>query len=140
MTAEFSAALPGAFYQPLKRKVITMEASKSSIKVGGKNVYDMEMFYARMLVISQKRDGQLQEFFQLELSPVPSSLFDEFGDMSKGTKSILLHKLDTFASTPLSPVDMQLVDGNKALYHKPWPKFRTLGHFAEMFSFIPWTT
>ena len=44
MAAEFSAALPGGFYQPLKKKVITVEASKRNIKVGGKNVYDMEMF------------------------------------------------------------------------------------------------
>ena len=59
MTAKFSAALPGGFYQPLKKKVITMEALKRSIKVGGKNLYDMEMFYARMLVTSQKRDVHL---------------------------------------------------------------------------------
>ena len=51
MAAEFSAALPGGFHQLLKMKVITVEASKRNIKVGGKNVYDMEMFYARMLVI-----------------------------------------------------------------------------------------
>lgn len=79
MAAEFSAALPGRCYQPLKKKVITMKASKRSMKVGGKSVYDMEKFYARMLVISQKRDVHLQELFQFELSPVPSSLFDEFG-------------------------------------------------------------
>ena len=136
MTAEFSAALPGGFYQPLKKKVITMEASERSIKVGGKNVYDKEMFYARMLVTSQKRDVYLQELFQFELSPVPSSLFGEFGDMRKGTKSFLLHKLATFASTPLSPVDVQLVDDNETLHHTPWPKFGTLGHFAEMFCLL----
>ena len=89
-----------------------------------------------MLVISQKRDVHLQELFQFELSSVPSSLFDEFGDMRKGTKSILFHKLATFASTLLSPVDVQLVDGNEALYHTPWPKFGTLGHFAEMFCLL----
>ena len=64
---------------------------------------------------------------------------DEFGDMRKGTKLILLHKLATFASTPLSPVDVQLVDGNEALYPMAkiwdtWPLCR------NVLSFIPWTT
>ena len=79
MAAEFSAALPGGFYQPLKKKVNTMETSKRTIKMGGKNVYGIEKFYSRMLVISQKRDVHLQELFQFELSPVPSSLFDDLG-------------------------------------------------------------
>ena len=53
--------------------------------------------------------------------------------MRKGTKSILLKKLATFTSELLIPVDVQIVDGNEALYHTPWPKFGTFGHFADTF-------
>ena len=77
MAEEFSAALPGGFYQLLKKKIVTMGALKRSIRVGGKNVHDMEMFYARILVISQKRYVHLQELFQFEYPQcLPHSLMN----------------------------------------------------------------
>ena len=60
MVAKFSDALPGGFYKPLKKEVITMELLKKSVKVGKTNMYDMEKLYGRLLVISQKRDVQLK--------------------------------------------------------------------------------
>ena len=64
MSAEFSAHPPDDFHSPLKKAVITMKATKKSVKVGNKNMYDVEKFYACLLVISQKRDVQLQDLFK----------------------------------------------------------------------------
>ena len=71
---------------------------------------------------------------QYELSQQPPSHFDEYCDTRKGTKSILLTKLAAYASASLiTPVDVQIVDGNGSLYHIPWLSFGTYGNFEENF-------
>ena len=77
----------------------------------------------------------IAELFSYELSPVPSSLFDEYGDMRKGNKAVLVKKIAVFAPTPLSLVDAELVDGNEAIFHTFWPKNSTMEQFAK--SFVP---
>jgi len=99
-----------------------VEVMKKCVKVGRDKVYDMEKLYARLLIVSQSRHIDLSELFMYELSPVLSSLFDEYGDMRKGSKAVLLNKLAVFTNDPLETVDADLVDGNKAIYHKLWPK------------------
>lgn len=110
-----------------------MEAMKKCVKVGCSKVYDMEKLYARLLIVSQSRHIDLSELFKYELSPVPSSLFDEYGDMRKGSKAVLLNTLAVFANDPLETVDAELFDGNEAVYHKLWPKNVTVKGFAEDF-------
>ena len=55
------------------------------------------------------------------LSPggLSSALFNQYGDMRKGTESTLVQNFPyQFAPTPLSPaVDKELVDDNEDLYH-----------------------
>lgn len=55
------------------------------MKVGNHTVYDVENLYARMLIIFQKRELDLENVFSHELSPVPSALFDEYGDMRESS-------------------------------------------------------
>ncbi len=70
--------IPAIFQSPRKSKPWLPWREK--IKIGDANMYDMETLYARLLVISQVRDITLSEFVSYELSPVPSSLFDDYGD------------------------------------------------------------
>jgi len=133
MATQFIADLPCGFHNPIKKKVVTMEAMKKRVKVADATIYNMEQLYGRLLVISQSRDIQLSEVFKYELAPVPSSIFDEYGDMRKGSKAILVHKLAVFATSPLGPVDAELVDGNEAIYHTLWPRNSTLKKFADNF-------
>ena len=93
----------------------------------------MENLYARLLIVSQKSNIKLSEVFQHELSPVPSALFDEYGDMRGGSKSILIQRLAVFTTTPFVPVDHELVDGNEAIYHTLWPSNTKLKTFAGKF-------
>lgn len=106
---------------------------KKKVKIGDAHCYDMEKLYGRLLVISQKRDIDLAELFEYELAPLPSSLFDEYGDMRKSTKAILVKKLAVSATATLGPVDAELVDGNEAIYHKLWPKNVTVEQYANQF-------
>ena len=89
----------------------------------------MERLYARLLILSQPRDISLQELFKYELSTVPASLFDDYGLMRKGNKSVMVNNLAVFASTDLANVTLEL----EALHHRPWPKLGTDHEFANSF-------
>lgn len=95
-------------------------------------MYDTEKLFGRLLIISQKRQIDLEDVFGYELAPVPSALFDDYGDMRKGTKSVLVQKLAVFVNQPDS-VQVELMDGNEALYHTFWPKSTTIQQFADSF-------
>ena len=78
MAAEFTAKLPDGIYVPLKKTVITMKVMKKKMKVEDSSVYDMEK-----LIVSQKRDVEFSDLFEYELDPLPTALFDDYGDMRK---------------------------------------------------------
>jgi hypothetical protein len=63
MAQTFKSQLPGGFYEPIKKEVVTMEVLSKGVKIGDKIVYDMERLYARMLVVSQKRQLDLEHVF-----------------------------------------------------------------------------
>ena len=133
MAARFTKGIPLRFYAPIKKQVISMEVVKKKVKIGNVDIYDMEKLYARLLVISQKRNIDLAGVFEYELSPVPSSLFDKYGDMRKGTKSTIIQKYAVFSESLSEPVDLELIDGNESLYHCQWPKKATMKVFVTNF-------
>ena len=133
LAARFVTELPCGFYTPIKKEVVTMENMKKRVKIGDTSVYDVEKLYARLLVIAQSRDIQLSDLFKYELSPVPSSLFDDYGDMRKGNKAVLIHNLAVFSTGSLGPVEAEIIDGNEAIYHTSWSRNTTLKNFAENF-------
>ena len=133
MAQEFICNLPMGFHTPIKRKLVTMERLKKRAKIGGASIYDPEKLYARLLVISQNRDIQLSEVFKHELTPVPSALFDEYGDMRKGSKAVLTQKVAVFSSTPLGQVDLEVIDGNEAIYHTSWQRNTIRKSFVDTF-------
>jgi len=82
-------------------------------------------------VISSKRNISLEKVFSYELSPVPASLFDEYGCMRKGDKSVLVQKIAAF--TENHSTDVEVVDGNMLLHRIVWPKHGTVKSLAENF-------
>ena len=63
-------------------------------------INDMEELY--LACILHRRDITLSEVFQYELSPVPSALIDEHGDIRKRNKALLFHKLAVFSKGSLT--------------------------------------
>ncbi len=131
MITEYTARLPEGFHDSLKKNVTTMTSLKKRAKIGDVSVYDMEKLYARLLVISQNREIELSDLFKFELAPMPPALFDEFGDMRKGSKSVLVNKLAVLAEVQQPMVDALLVDGNEAIYHTVWPRSSTVLEFGR---------
>ena len=102
------------------------------MKVGDGAVFDMEKLYGRMLVVSQQRHIDLCLVFSFELAPHPLSLFDEYGDMRKGSKATLVSKLAVLASS-VEPPDLSIVDGNAMVFHVIWPKSGTAQTYVNSF-------
>ena len=107
-----------------------MESLKKSITVGDRQVYDIEKIYSRMLVIGQKRCINLREVFMYELSPVPFSLFEQYGDMLSRTKSTLTHRLAQYIMNTDTPNPV-IVDGIALIYHVVWPQNGTVQTLCE---------
>jgi len=132
MAYNYQKSLPDGFYKPLKHEVVTMVTMKKCIKVGDNKVYDMEKLYGRMLVLSQKREIELSTVFKYELAPVPSSLFDEYGQLRKSSKAPFVHKLGILDANKYQP-EVKIFDGNEMIYNVTWPKSGRLHHFVDTF-------
>ena len=74
------------------------------MKLGDTAVYDHEHLYVRMLIVLQKRDLNLKDVFSHELCPVPSALFDDYGDMRKSSEAALVSKVAKFCEKPPAAV------------------------------------
>ena len=98
MAKAIQNSLPQGFYDPLKRTVTTMQVIKTGIAVDSKTVYDLETLYSRLRILSQQRSIDLKHVFSYELSPLPFSLFDEYGDMRKEVKASLMTKLAVYTT------------------------------------------
>lgn len=85
---QFIKNLPNGFHRTIEKRVKTMQQMKKAVVVQGKAIYDMEAIFARLLVVGQQRNVDLQ----YELSAVPPSIVDEFGCLRKGDKSVLVRK------------------------------------------------
>ena len=105
-----------------------METAKKGVKVGDGTVFDMEKLYGIMLVVSQQRHIDLRRVFSFELAPHPLSLFDEYGDMRKGSKAKLVSK-----PAQLKTPDLSIVDGNAMVFHVIWPKSGTVQMYVNSF-------
>ena len=63
---------------------------------------------------------------------MPSSLFDEYGLMRKGTKAVLTKKLSVAPEHP-QIYDGFIIDGNEMIYHVTWPKTSNVLQFQYNF-------
>ena len=87
------------------------------------------------MVILERRNISLEQISSFELCPMPAALFDEYGIMRSGSKSVLVQKLavNAIEDVPTAEIDVEIVDGNAMLYHVSWPKVATVKQFCEMF-------
>jgi len=131
----FEKSLPSGFYGPISKQVVTMNAAKRSVKVGGKDVYDVNLIYSRVLGLQQSRDIDLADILRHELSPLPTSLFKETGELRIATgKSSLKQKLKvTVSGRHVHKPDTVVVDGCAILWCVHWPCNALVKDFVNNF-------
>ena len=79
---QFISDLADGFYKPLNLAVLTIKKLKKSIKVKEVEVIDISFIYCRVIAIQLTNEIlKVKNVFSFELSPVPTSMFDDIGDM-----------------------------------------------------------
>lgn len=131
---KFEESLPKGFYVPLKKEVVTLSNNKKHMLVQQTSVYNTETIYARALQLMTRNAEicSLPTLFGYELSPVPSALFDEFGDMNPASqKSQLMSQLRVQVSSRGKYVNALIIDASALLWHVHWPKVGTIQTYID---------
>ena len=77
---EFHAKIPDGFNSPIKNKVKLIKAEKTCT-IGDIVIYSTEAIYTRIICFMSTSSIEIEHVLKYELPPVPTSLFDENGDM-----------------------------------------------------------
>ena len=112
-----------------------MSVTRKSVKVSSKHVYDVNVIYSRVLGLQKTREIDLKMVLHHELSPVPTSMFDDQGDMRiASSKHILKKKLGMTVSCRLtSEIELTILDGCAILWIIHWPSKGTVQDYVNNF-------
>ncbi len=131
----YEQSWPSGFNDTLSKKVVTMSVTRKALKVGTTPVIDTNIIYCRVLILQQSRDIDLNRVLQYELAPVPTSMFNDKGQMRiSKSKLTLKRKLQVEKSSRLSTnPDTTIVDGCAILWIIHWPNKGTVQDYVDNF-------
>ena len=122
---EFEESLPDGFYETISMKVETMAITKKSFRVGDSKVYNTELIYSRVIGLqASSREVNITDVMSCELSPIPTGLFSDSGDMRiSKSKSTLknLTKVDASSRQAAKEATCTVIDGCALLWIPRWP-------------------
>ena len=102
-----------------------MTATKKSVQIGDKKLFDTNIIFSRLIGIqASSREVDIKKFLDHELAPVPTSMFNETGEMRIAkSKSILMANLKVeILETINQPVDAVFIDASAILWTIHWPE------------------
>ena len=100
---KFEKSWPAGFHGTIQKLVKPMNTKRKNIMVDNKPIFDSEVVYLRAMVLrSAGRDLDIQSLLKYELSPLPTSMFDENGLMRKPAKSELKNLMKVSEPHPVS--------------------------------------
>ena len=135
--SDFENSWPEGFNEKISRLVKTQADAGKFLKVGDVKVFDTELIYSRVIGLqASTRDVDVKRLLTYELSPVPTSMFSETGEMriAKG-KSTLKNVLKKEVSSRLlvKQVPTVIIDGSAILYIIHWPPSGTIAEYVTGF-------
>ena len=105
----------------LKKKVKLMKAEKTCA-IGDIKIYSAEAIYTLIICPISTSSTKIEDVLKYELPLVPTSLFDENGDMQlNNQKSELKITLKIEVSNRHIITEAAVVDGNAVLWSLHWP-------------------
>ena len=121
----FEQSWPDGFHNPISKVVNTIGTLRKHIKVGDMNICNTEAIYARSMALQNSaREIDADKLMSYELSPVPTAMFDDHGQMRLAkTKSNLKSALQIETSRRRSDrsVEATFLDGCAVLWVVAWP-------------------
>ena len=130
---DFESSWPVGFHSSISKKVVTMSTMRRHIKIGNSQLYDTDLIYSRVIGLRTSRNMSMKEVLKFELSPIPTSLYEDSGDMRLAkAKSVLKKKLQIDQSDrTFSKPETIIIDGCALLWVIHWPTNGTVIHFAN---------
>jgi len=112
-----------------------MNTTKKAIRVGGKDVFDMNLIYSRVLGLQQSCDIDFTDVLRNELAPLPTSVFKDTGDIRTAAgKSSLKQKLNVILSScHIHDAEVTIIDGCAILWCIHWPCKGTVHDYIDNF-------
>ena len=90
----FESRLPQGLYETITKRVVTMDHARKHVKVGAVKVFDTNLTYSRVIGLqARERDIDIKDVLGHELAPVPTSMFDDTGDMRIAKSKYTLKKI-----------------------------------------------
>ncbi|MEM7297990.1 MAG: hypothetical protein AAF391_06960, partial [Bacteroidota bacterium] len=122
--AKFQDSLPEGFRETLTCEVVTMAHVQKKKKVHTKDAFNTELIFSRVLYLLGTGQLEFNNLFDYELSPVPTSLFQDTGEPRFPTaKADLKNKMKIEVSSRGISNDAVLIDGGGMLHSAiHWPK------------------
>ena len=131
----FIEKLPQGFYDNIggEYKIKLMQSDKKGVHIGEFEVYNTEAIYARVVGLIASGQTTLEAVLKHELSPVPTALFEDTGDMRiDHAKSKLKNKLQVeVTSRCMQNTSASVIDGSAIFWTIDWPKNCMVEHLIE---------
>ena len=77
----YGATWPDGFYHAIAKKVVTMAETKRHTRTGSSANYDTSVIFSRVMCLMASRNVDVKGIFCYELTPIPTSLFTDSGDI-----------------------------------------------------------
>ena len=112
-----------------------MKKLKKSIRVDDVEVIDTSLIYSRVIALQLINDAlKVENVFQHELSPIPTSMFDDIGNMRSAKTKSSLNKLGVkVSSRSMTKPSLLVVDGCAILWVINWPTNGKLSDYVGNF-------
>lgn len=134
----FESQLPEGLYETISKKVVTMDHGRKHVKVAAGKVFDTNLIYSRVIGLQASgRDIDIKDVLGHELAPVPTSMFDDTGDMRIAkSKSTLKKILQVDVSDRVAGgTNISVLDGSAILWVVPWPADGTVKDYIANFKY-----
>ena len=131
----FEKNWPSSFSTPILKSVVTMAVAEKSVRVGDKDVYDVNLIYSCVLGLQHTRSIDLKDVLKHELVPIPTSMFKDNREMRIATnKANLKKKLQVGVSSQVADkADAIVIDGCALLWSVHWPEKGTVKDYVDNF-------
>ena len=134
----FESRLPQGLYKAITKTVVTMDHARKHVKVGAVKVFDTNLIYSRLIVLQASgQDIDIKDVLGHELAPVPTSMFDDTGDMriakSKSTwKNILQVEV---SDRVVGGANDSVLDSSAILWVVRWPADGSVKDYIANFEY-----
>ena len=115
-----------------------LQISKQHVKVGAVKIFDTNLIYSRVIGLhASGRDIAIKDVFGHELAPVPTSMFDDTGDMRIAkSKSTLKNILQVEVSDRVAGgANVSVLDGSAIPWIVPWPADGSVQDYIANFKY-----